>query len=170
MRQYIASIIYVAVSTLASVGCATQPRPDPHQTDEIGIAFTGVRLRFQREVGGHYNAMVQEISFDDGTILIEAFKLDNGNTAWDSHTWGVGTEKRTMTCYLAQVDGADWNNIGFAHLPQNMDGLKTNVSPAFNARYQAEHKTQGRIVRRSSETLVWTIDATEHRMVVEAGE
>ena len=163
-------MLSVAGCILASVvlaGCVSRgATPVPSQTDEIGFRVTGVRVRFQREVGGDYNALCQEIRYGDGKILIECFKVGDKGIIWDKHSWSSETEDRVMVCYLAKVEGADWNEFGFAHLPANMDGVKTNVPPSFNAAYQLKHETRGRIVKRSSETLTWRFTSTGHELVI----
>lgn len=148
---------------LLSSCVATRPAP----ADEIGFRITGIMVDFTRHGDGDWNAIVQEVVCADGKVLVECFRLSQGDSIQDRHTWSDASEARTMTVYLAKVEGVDWRGR-FAHLPQNMDGsLVTNIGLNFNAEYQRTHKTQGRIVARSEESFTWRFAATEHRLVVE---
>lgn len=150
--------------------CANYPRPVPNQTSEIGFMVKPeINVRFKRIAGGDYNAIVQEIVFDNGSALVECFRCEPGDTVWDRHTWSAENEVRYMKCYLAKVEGVDWNDVGFAHLPANMDGsVKTNVGPGFNFAYQASHETRGKVTRMSKEYFTWSISSGLQRMYVEA--
>lgn len=162
-----ASWLLVAVLFAA---CASRPVV-PGQTDEIGFRINGVLVEFDRKVGGKWNALVQEVHLDDGTALVECFRIDpDSNTfIYDRHRWSSQVEQRDMKVYLAVVEGAHWTHNGFAHLPENMDGsVKTTVSKNFNAAYNWTHETRGKITARSDEYLTWRIDADAHRLVVEA--
>ncbi len=164
-------LLVIAVATFTT--CCASPRPVvPNQTDEIGFRIRGVYVEFQREVGGDWNAGVQEIEFHDGTVLVECFKMEQWEYVYDRHLWSDSKAVRSMKVYLAVVDGVDWDHKGFAHLPQNKDGsLKTNVSAHFNFTYQQYHKTQGSVVKQSDEYMTWRIESDNpHRLVVEAGK
>lgn len=162
-----ASLLLVAALFTA---CATRP-PVPGQTDEIGFRINGVLVEFDRKVGGKWNAIVQEVQLDDGSTLVECFRInpDARNFIYDRHEWSSETEVRTMKVYLAVVEGAHWTHNGFAHLPANMDGsVKTTVGKGFNASYQHLYETRGKITAASAEYLTWRIDGGAHRLVVEA--
>lgn len=56
--------------------------------------------------------------------------------------------ERTVSAYVANVAGADFSELGFAHLPENEDGsLVSNVGRGFNADYQAAHETRGSVAQ-----------------------
>ncbi len=56
------------------------------------------------------------------------------------------TIEREVFAYVANVVGADFSAGGFAHLPLNEDGtVISRVSKGFNAKYQRDHETRGRI-------------------------
>ena len=161
-------LVYIAALIFA--GCASRAPIVPHQTDEIGIRFTGLTLEFGRNVNGKWNSIVQEIRFDNGDVLVEAFSNQTmAGYVWDKHQWSSGGTGRSMKVYLAIVQGVDWSPNGFAHLPSNMDGSAvTTVGPSFNEDYQAHHRTTGRVVAQSDEWLTWRVDASDHRVVAEA--
>ncbi len=155
---------------LLLTACAAKPSVVPSQTDEIGFRIRGALVDFDRKVGGKWNAMVQEVTLDDGTHLVEAFRTEHvGGYVVDRHAWPTDVEVRSMKVYLAVIIEADWSPIGFCHLPQNMDGsVVTTVSKDFNRSHQLFHKTQGKIIAQSDEYLTWRIDGSPHRLVVES--
>lgn len=64
--------------------------------------------------------------------------------------YGPDVEKirieRRVYAYVANVAGADFSALGFAHLPLNEDGtVVSRVGRGFNARYQQQHETRGRV-------------------------
>ena len=160
---------YVILALLITGCVASRPLPQPSANNEVGFVIKGVRVHFSGDKAQGYNALVQEIRLDNGDSLVEAFKLDT-DWIWDSHTWSSTEEVRHMTIYLAQVEGADWSPIGFAHLPENHDGtLRTTVGRGFNSRHQRRYATQGTITKRSPHQMVWQIDSDGEEMRVWVG-
>lgn len=145
-------------------GCSTCQKLDLTDVDSVSGTDVGIRLvslkdtrviiQFMPNAG--YTHVVQEIQLDSGSILIECFRCD-GEPLYDFHSWWHRPHSRTMKVYAADVVGAD-ERRGFAHLPENMDGLKTDVGPGFNSDYQADHETRGKIVKRSPKAFVWSIN------------
>ncbi|MBK9974360.1 MAG: hypothetical protein IPP14_06270 [Planctomycetes bacterium] len=63
---------------------------------------------------------------------------------------------RVVRYYPAYVDGADWTDLGFAHLPQTRNGaLKTVIPGNFNESHQRSHRIQGRIVQDDRQSERW---------------
>ncbi len=159
------------IPLLLICGCVASPEVVPSQTDEIGFRIRGAIVDFDRKVNGKWNAIIQEVTLDDGTHLVEGFRTDG---TWDGfmvdrHAWPTQVEVRSMKVYLAVVEGVDWSPYGFCHLPQNLDGsVKTTVSKDFNFTHQQLHKTQGKIVSQSSEYFTWRITSVGHQMLVES--
>lgn len=149
---------------LTVVGCAASPSTyDPPEvykrhTQEVSIHLIGKSYQMgvlvEFVMRGSWSHIVQEITLDNGLVLVECFR--NDDWLWDLHTWPVRPHSRSMVVYPADVVGAD-ENYGFAHLPDNGFGLKTTVGEEFNAGHQRNYETRGRIVSRGSLSLVWTI-------------
>ncbi len=161
---------YLIPLILMVAACSATPVV-PSQTDEIGFRIRGAIVDFDRKINGKWNAIVQEVTLDDGTHLVEGFRTDG---TWDGfmvdrHAWPTLGEVRRMKVYLAVVEEADWSPYGFCHLPENMDGsVKTTVSKDFNGQHQMFHKTKGKITAQSDEYFTWRIDATSHTMLVQS--
>lgn len=131
---------------------------DPTSKSDVGIrlvSVSGTRVVVEFIPNAGYTHVVQEIELDSGSILVECFRCD-GRPIFDYHSWHSRPHHRRMKVYAADVTGTDERD-GFAHLPENMDGLKTTVGPGFNADYQAEYETRGKIVKRSPKAFLWTI-------------
>lgn len=155
--------VLAAAPLALTTGCSTCQTIDvgdidPTSKSDVGIRLVGITGRqviveFLPNAG--WTHIVQEIELDSGSILVECFRCD-GRPVYDFHSWHGRPHFRRMKVYAADVEGADERH-GFAHLPENMDGLKTTVGTGFNADYQAEHETRGKIVRRSPNAFLWTI-------------
>lgn len=63
---------------------------------------------------------------------------------------------RVVRYYPGYVEGADWTNLGFAHLPEARDGcLKTVIPPNFNESHQKAHAISGRVVQDDRAGAGW---------------
>lgn len=63
---------------------------------------------------------------------------------------------RVVRYYPAYVEGADWTNLGFAHLPQARDGcLVTVIPPNFNESHQKAHAISGKVVQDDRRNASW---------------
>lgn len=63
---------------------------------------------------------------------------------------------RVVRYYPGYVDGADWTNLGFAHLPEAKDGcLKTVIPPNFNESHQKAHAISGKVVQDDRANAGW---------------
>lgn len=146
--------------TTGCSGCQTIDVGDVDHTSksDVGIRLVssnGPRVIVEFIPNAGFTHVVQEIELDTGHILVECFRCD-GRPIYDYHSWHSRPHSRRMKVYAADVTGADERH-GFAHLPENMDGLKTTVGTGFNADYQSTHETRGKIVKRSPKAFLWTI-------------
>lgn len=118
-----------------------------------------------------YTGLIQEVRFDNGYVLVEWFHVAPGYGTRDHHV-GPDNGSRTMMVYPADVEGIDGPVVDgaviWAHLPENLDGsVKTNVGPNFNADYQRQYKTQGKVTRANREGAVfWRVDHEGDDLVV----
>ena len=169
MRNFV-RLTAVFLLLLALPACVTAPERPATVDDEtcrVGIELIGkthqlgVVVRF-RLYGSTYTHIVQEITLDDGDVLVECFRDDGSfHAVYDQHQWGGRDPHfRTMTVYGANCYGVDERN-GFGHLPHNGRGLYTTVGPGFNRDYQLSHKTQGYISNRASNEYIWTITVVD---------
>ncbi len=63
---------------------------------------------------------------------------------------------RVVRYYPAYVEGADWTNLGFAHLPEAKGGcLKTVIPPNFNESHQKSHAISGKVVQDDRANAGW---------------
>lgn len=174
----------LAIVVAALAGCCTFPLPPlPHPepldlepdvqiqhlvaSDEANDHSFGVRVKFYEWT--KYEHVVQEVHLPGGATLVEVFRTPNGRLErcqTDHHraNWGsdhpyTGTYVRRMFLYPGRVEGVDWTSKGFAQLPENEDGsVTTTIGPNFNASYQEDHETQGRVVEADrSAGFWWTI-------------
>lgn len=115
--------------------------------------FTDVRVQFYIS-DRFYSHVVQEIVMSDGSVLIEAFENDGYIT--DHHYWIIRPNWRHMKLYAANVVGMDDEN-GWGHLPDNGQGLSTDIGFRFNWPYQRDYETRGTIKSRSIVATYWYI-------------
>ena len=63
---------------------------------------------------------------------------------------------RVIRFYPAYVQGADWTDLGFAHLPQNRTGsVVTDIPENFNESHQRKHELKGEIVQDDRTQSHW---------------
>lgn len=120
-----------------------------------------VRARFYSTTGHPCVVQIVDVGPGDFTV-VEAFRLDDGlqePCTADIH-WAVDRELRQCTVYPAVVTGADWDENGFAMLPEGAHG-ELNTAPAwFNEDYQAAHDVRGTVTQADrSAGFVWQINA-----------
>lgn len=156
-RLILAAFLLVALSSCV---CAPNNGELVHGASGIGVHTVSegnnwVMVEFTT-TSSDYTHIVQEIYLDSGEVLIECFRIHG--SIIDRHSWSSSTERRSMTLYLADVEGADEMH-GFAHLPSNGMGQETTVGPNFNRFYQDAHETRGEITRRSDYSFHWAIYA-----------
>lgn len=160
LRLLIASAVLLCLApSCRTVDSIDQPVVVDDRGNRVGIVFIGksydlgVVLRFAL-YGAEYSHIVQEITLDDGSVLVECFR-DDGDTI-DRHSWVDRPHYRSMVVYAANCVGVD-ERYGFGHLPDNGNGLSTTVGSNFNESYQKAHKTQGYIRNRASNEYYWSI-------------
>ena len=63
---------------------------------------------------------------------------------------------RVIRYYPAFVEGADWTDLGFAHLPQNRTGvLVTDIPENFNEGHQRKHELRGEVMQDDRAKSRW---------------
>lgn len=154
----------LAVLALLAAGCANPARvvaPDPVDTvvavGTAHISEANVQVFFY-PTDDKYTHVVQEVHTSRGS-LVESFRQDG--YIRDQHTWPKTRQKevRRMYVYAANVEGADESNSGFAHLPDNGEGVETTLGENFNSWYHEKYETRGRITKKSPHRTTWTISA-----------
>jgi len=116
-----------------------------------------VRVYFTLPVDSKYTHVVQELTLDNGCVLVESFRMSK--FVGDRHTDAKDKFSRSMVVYAATVECADETSTGWAELPSNGLGVKTTTDGLFfNSDYNANHKRRGYILRRSMAETRWSID------------
>jgi hypothetical protein len=63
---------------------------------------------------------------------------------------------RVVRFYPAYVEGADWTELGFAHLPQNREGsIITDIPDNFNETHQRAHELKGAVLQDDRGRARW---------------
>ncbi len=144
---------------------------------ELGATDTSFRALLGFRETTDYEEIIQEVEIKnkDGVQLrlVESFDTtwwevpldlrDDGVQATvTDHHWSAvasGWEHRDCRFYAGRVMGADKDSVGFAMLPQNMDGsVVTSISDKVNQRYRRRQKIKGRVMERHPETGHYWID------------
>jgi hypothetical protein len=131
-----------------------------HETHTEANHIWEVWLRFYETT--EYPHLIQIITLSDGTVLVEAFRMPNGNMGrcyFDHHS-GSDYGARSMLVYPGTVIGADWTPGGFCQVARSEAGDVTTTGPNFNAQYQKDYDTTGYVLN-GDRTLgfSWGIDA-----------
>ena len=131
-----------------------------HETHTDEGHIWDVWLRFYETT--EYPHLIQVITLANGTVLVEAFRMPNGNMGrcvFDHHSssnYGV----RSMIVYPGTVIGADWTPEGFCQVARSEAGDVTTAGDNFNVDYRKNHVTTGYVLN-GERTLgfAWGIDA-----------
>lgn len=111
-----------------------------------------------------YKHIIQILYFESGHTLIEAFDAEKGWPKvgqYDVH-WSERYQVRKIVTYPGNVEGANWSPKGFCMLPENEQGVKTNVGKQFNKKYREKYKLAGRVTEADQTLGVrWKIVARE---------
>ena len=111
-------------------------------------------------------------SFDTSVPwLSRGKKIISGQEAseWDIHSaTGVsGWEHRSMNFYTGEVNGAHRNPLGFAILPQNIDGSKATHIPNYvNGHHQKKYDISGEVVTQHQEMGSYEIFWVPNKVVL----
>lgn len=130
-----------------------------------------------------YTDLIQEVEIRNGSgshfKLVETFDTSwvtdgkgRAATVGDRHWNGKvkGWEHRRCRFYAGRVKGVDRDSVGFAMLPQNMDGsFRTKIPYNVNEQYQKGQDIRGRIVERHLEAVDYTIDWKPNYLAVATG-
>lgn len=119
-----------------------------------------VHLRFYEKT--KYPHMIQIIWLDQGSVLVEGFRMEEGRQGWcryDHHS-STGYGIRKMLVYPGIIVGAEWTPNGFCQVTRSEAGDVTNIGKNFNSDYQKKYATTGYVLEGDrSLGFEWSIDA-----------
>lgn len=101
--------------------------------------------------------LIQEIRSSAGYTVVEAFRMNRGQSCGLDTHWSETPETREMLVYPGDIADYDAGR-SFAMLEENLTGLRTTTGPRFNEEFRKKHGIAGRVTRAELEYASrWTL-------------
>jgi len=171
------NMVMVLFALLLTAGCSA-PLAVFRLSDDVSMAVysmhadhDGFEVKVKFRESTVYPEVIQEGVLPTRATFVEKFPADDETFMDRHHAYGLAAHaisSRTMTVYVGETRGTDDTWLGFAMLPQNLDGsVVTNTDPKkFNAQYTRSHAITGRIVRAGTSRGVWSLHWSPHRLLL----